>query len=153
MSYSKDPMLLRSIIMDHYDTPSKRIDVNSEHACLHHYQNKSSTCIDDITAYVNIENDVITEVYFSGLGCAVSTASTDIMCNWLVGKTPAQAMEIIDNYVSMTLGQPYNEELLDELIAFYNINNQSNRIKCSQIGVNAIKTCIQEVLANGQATK
>lgn len=150
MTYSKDPMILRAIIMEHYDTPSKKINSDSDKCShLHHYQNKSATCIDDITAYVNVENNIIKEVYFSGLGCAVSTASTDIMANFLVNKSVDEAFKIIDNYLNMTLGKEYDEELLDELIAFYNINNQANRIKCSQIGVNAIKKCLEEILEHG----
>ena len=145
MEFSKDPTLLRSIIMEHYDTPSKKISEDSEQAKLHHYQNKSSTCIDDITAYAEVENGVIKQLYFSGLGCAVSTASTDIMANYLTGKTIEEAYKIINNYIEMTLGNPYDESMLDELIAFYNIHNQSNRIKCSQIGINAIKFCLEEL--------
>ena len=150
MEFSKDPTLLRSIIMEHYDTPSKKISDSDEKAQhLHHYQNKSATCIDDITAYAKLDNNVIQEIYFSGLGCAVSTASTDIMANFLVGKTVQEAFDIINNYINMTMGQEYDESKLDELIAFYNIHNQSNRIKCSQIGVNAIKFCLEEIINNG----
>lgn len=149
MDYSKDPTLLRAIIMEHYDTPSQKISNDDPKAHLPHYQNKSATCIDDITAYMDVENNVIKAIYFSGLGCAVSTASTDIMANYLIGKNVEEAFKIINNYINMTLGKEYDESLLGELIAFYNINKQANRIKCSQIGVLAIQKCLEEILGYG----
>lgn len=144
MSYSKDPSILRSIIMHHYEKPSQKVDNLENLVFQESYQNKSSTCIDDITVYLTVNDNKIENINFSGLGCAISTASTNIMSSYLIGKTIDEANEIIENYLSMTIGKQYNEDMLDELIALYNVNNQSNRIKCAQIGVNAIKECLKK---------
>lgn len=144
MSYSKDPSLLRSIIMHHYEKPSQKVENINDIDFQNSYQNKSSTCIDDITVYIDVQDNLIKNIYFSGLGCAISTASTNIMSSYLVDKTIEEANLIIDNYIDMTLGKEYNEDMLGELIALYNVNNQSNRIKCAQIGINAIKECLKK---------
>lgn len=144
MSYSKDPSLLRSIIMHHYEKPSQKVENINAIDFQNSYQNKSSTCIDDITVYIDVQDKIIKNIYFSGLGCAISTASTNIMSTYLVDKTIEEANLIIDNYIDMTLGKEYNEDMLGELIALYNVNNQSNRIKCAQIGINAIKECLKK---------
>lgn len=144
MSYSKDPSLLRSIIMHHYEKPSQKVENINAIDFQNSYQNKSSTCIDDITVYIDVQDKIIKNIYFSGLGCAISTASTNIMSSYLVDKTIEEANLIIDNYIDMTLGKEYNEDMLGELIALYNVNNQSNRIKCAQIGINAIKECLKK---------
>lgn len=144
MSYSKDPSLLRSIIMHHYEKPSQKVENTNDIDFQNSYQNKSSTCIDDITVYIDVQDNLIKNIYFSGLGCAISTASTNIMSTYLVDKTIEEANLIIDNYINMTLGKEYNEDMLGELIALYNVNNQSNRIKCAQIGINAIKECLKK---------
>lgn len=144
MSYSKDPSLLRSIIMHHYEKPSQKVENINIIDFQNSYQNKSSTCIDDITVYIDVQDKLIKNIYFSGLGCAISTASTNIMSTYLIDKTIQEANLIIDNYIDMTLGKEYNEEMLGELIALYNVNNQSNRIKCAQIGINAIKECLKK---------
>lgn len=144
MSYSKDPSLLRSIIMHHYEKPSQKVENINDIDFQNSYQNKSSTCIDDITVYIDVQDNLIKNIYFSGLGCAISTASTNIMSTYLVDKTIQEANLIIDNYIDMTLGKEYNEDMLGELIALYNVNNQSNRIKCAQIGINAIKECLKK---------
>lgn len=144
MSYSKDPSLLRSIIMHHYEKPSQKVENINIIDFQNSYQNKSSTCIDDITVYIDVQDKLIKNIYFSGLGCAISTASTNIMSTYLIDKTIQEANLIIDNYIDMTLGKEYNEDMLGELIALYNVNNQSNRIKCAQIGINAIKECLKK---------
>ena len=137
MSYSKDPMFLRSIIMQHYDQPNNKVDEKVDNSYVS-YQNKSATCIDDITILL-----------FSGIGCAISTSSTDIMSSFLKNKTVPESLGIIENYLKMVDGESYDEEMLDELIAFYKINEQPNRLRCAKIGVLAIYNCLKELNKNG----
>lgn len=145
MDYSiKDPSLLRAIIMQHYEHPSHKVNENHDESYLHHH-NKSATCIDDITAHLLIKDNKIVDAQFSGLGCAISSSSTDIIASLLVGKTVDEAISLIENYLKMINGEAYDEEQLDELIAFYNIPNQPNRIKCAQIGINAFKEILKEL--------
>ncbi len=144
MPFSKDPNILRSIILHNYEKPNQKLENLNNLDFQQSYQNKSSTCIDDITVYINVENNIIKDINFSGLGCAISTASTNIMATYLIGNDINFAYKIIDNYLNMTIGKEYDESILDELIAFYNVHNQSNRIKCAQIGINAIKECLKK---------
>lgn len=148
MSYSKDPMFLRSIIMQHYDQPNNKVD-NDVDKSYTSYQNKSATCIDDITIHIKLENDKISDILFSGIGCAISTSSTDIMSSFLKNKTTSESLKIIENYLKMIDGEEYDEEMLDELIAFYKINEQPNRLRCAKIGVLAIYNCLKEMNKDG----
>ncbi len=138
MALSKEPTMLRAIIMDHYENPThKKInDIKVDE--YKHYHNKSESCIDDLTVYLKSEKDVIVDVRFDGIGCAISTSSTDIMADLITGKTINEAKSIINNYIKMILGEPYDETNLEELIAFYQINKQANRIKCAKIGTSAL---------------
>lgn len=148
MTLSKDPAFLRNIIIDHYDAPNKKVKEQPKDYIK--LQNKSATCIDDITIYIKYHNDIIDDVVFSGIGCAISTSSTDIMAEMLVNKNFIEAFKIIDNYLAMISGNAYEEENLDELIAFYKINEQPNRIKCSQIGILAIYNCLKDIIAKNE---
>lgn len=145
MSLSKDPIFLRNIIIENYDNPNKKINNLSDDSGYIKLQNKSSTCIDDITVYIKTNNEIIENLLFSGIGCAISTSSTNIVCNLLVGKNIKDAFIILDNYLKMVDGQNYDEELLDELIAFHKISEQTNRIKCATIGINAIYNCLKNI--------
>lgn len=146
MSLSSNKDLLRQIIIDHYDEPNNKLLDGELYKFEHylHHHNKSATCIDDIKVYINFDNDIIKDLKFYGVGCAISTASTDILCDVLKNKTIKQALEIIKNYRNMINNESYDEDLLNELVAFCEIYKQQNRIKCSLIGVDAIERVINE---------
>lgn len=132
-----DPMILRSIIMDHYEYPRNH-ELTQDEAYMQKHM-ASDSCIDDITVQAKISQDVIEDIRFDGIACTISTASTSIMSELLKGKTKAQAKEIMDNYFAMIDGISYDADLLEEAIAFHTVGKQANRIKCATIGWNAMK--------------
>lgn len=141
MSLLNDPMVLRQIIMDHYNKPS-----NKGFKGLDGYEKvrkDSETCIDDITVEMKIEDGIIKDVNFDGVACTISTSSTDIMASLLENKTTSEAKEIIKNYYAMVKEQPFDENVLGELVAFKNVSKQANRIKCATIGIEAMDELIK----------
>ncbi|MBO8428194.1 MAG: SUF system NifU family Fe-S cluster assembly protein [Firmicutes bacterium] len=137
MPISIDQNMMREIIMDHYKDPENKEEPNDKKDYIH-IRMDSTSCIDDITIYLKMDNGVISDVKFDGVGCAISTSSTDIMCNLVKGKTKEEAFKIIENYLNMIYEKPYNEELLDEANAFKNTHKQAARIKCATIGWNGL---------------
>ena len=69
----------REIILEHYSTPDnkKTPDDKSKYKAI---RMDSDSCIDDITIYLDIENGIIKDAVFDGVACAISTSSTDILC-------------------------------------------------------------------------
>lgn len=139
----KDPMVLRQIIMDHYQFPRNHELVDTTGYMQRHMASES--CIDDITVQAKIKDDVIEEIRFDGVACTISTASTSIMSELLQGKDVQEAKQIMNAYFSMIDGGEYDEEMLEEAVAFHSVGKQANRIKCATIGWNAMKEMIQEV--------
>ena len=92
----KDPMILRQIIMDHYEYPRNHTLTKEEGYAQKHMASES--CIDDIYVQSRIEEGIVKDVRFDGVACTISTASTSIMSELLRGKSIAQAREIIRNY-------------------------------------------------------
>lgn len=137
-----DPLVLRDLIMDHYNYPRNRVlKVGDLYKQVHM---ASESCIDDITVQSIIEDGVIKEINFDGIACTISTASTSMMSELLTGKTVEEAKVIIDNYFNMVEEKPYNADLLEESIAMKNVYKQANRIKCATIGWKAIKQMVLE---------
>ena len=146
-SPNKDPEIIRAIILDHYENPKHHLGDNGNNRKLKGYVEcniSSASCIDNLTAYIKVLNNVIKDVKFSGVGCAISTSATDIMCNLLQDKTIDEAKKIISNYLSMIDKKPYDEELLGELYSYENVNRQANRINCAKIGINAILKALEK---------
>ena len=138
----KDPMILRQIIMDHYEYPrNHELCKNPEY---HEKHMASDSCIDDIYVQSKIKDGVVEDIRFDGEACTMSTASTSIMSELLQGKTLEEAKAIIENYFNMIDNKPYDEELLEEAVAFYNVGKQANRIKCATIGWKAMQQMIEE---------
>ena len=104
----------------------------------------SDSCIDDITVQAKFDGDRIEDVRFVGEACTISTASTSIMSELVKGKTKEEAMEIIQNYFAMVDQKEYDEDLLEEAVAFQNVGKQANRINCATIGWKALRDMIKE---------
>ena len=131
-----DPQLLREIIMDHYDHPRNRGLVEDE--TYKKVNMNSDTCIDDLDIQVKFDGDKIADVRYDGEACAICTSSTSIMSELVIGKTKEEAKRIIENYMNMIYERDYDEDLLEEAIAFKNTHKQANRIKCATLGWNGL---------------
>ena len=137
-----DAQFLREIIMDHYSYPrNKQLAQEDGYASKHM---ASDSCIDDITVQAKIENGIIQDARFDGVACTISTASTDIMTELVKGKSVEEAEEIIRNYFSMIDQKEYDEDVLEEAVAFQNVGKQANRINCATIGWRALKDIIEQ---------
>lgn len=139
-----DDTLLRQIIMDHYENPRNHkltdddsyVSVNMD----------LDTCVDNIDLQAKISNNTIEDIRFDGEACAISTASTSIMSELLIGKTIDEAKIIIDNFNNMIYEKEYDADIIEEAIAFMNTHKQANRIKCATLGWMGIEKIIDETV-------
>lgn len=137
-----DPMVLRQIIMDHYQYPrNKRV---CEHPDCRTVHMATESCIDDIQVQAVIENEVVKDICFDGIACTISTASTSILTELMKGKKVDEAKKILQLYFDMIDLKPVDFDPLEEAIAFKNVGKQANRIKCATIGWTALKQIIEE---------
>lgn len=138
-----DPMILRQIIMEHYEHPRNHelVENNPEYKEINM---DSETCIDNINIQAKFNDDSIEDIRFDGEACAICTSSTSIMTELLIGKTFDEANHIIEQYMNMIYEKDYDEDLLEEAIAFKNTHKQANRIKCATLGWMGIQRLIDE---------
>ena len=137
-----DKDLKREIMLDHYSNPNNKKTISDDRYKSIH--NASESCIDDITVYMLVEDGIIKDCKFDGVGCTICTSSTDIMCDLVTGKTLAEAKDIINEYYQMIDEKPFDENKLEEANAFDTLYQQANRIKCGTIGIHAIDDLIKE---------
>ena len=144
-------MMMREIIIDHYNAPRHKSACPSpaEYETTH---SSSVNCIDDIDVYLKQENGKIVDALWEGTACAISTASTDILCDLLIGRTKEEAEKIIGEYTKMITGKevPFYQgdvrdaSILDEAIAFANTYRQPSRIHCATIGWDAFHELLEK---------
>lgn len=140
--YRNDAMMLRQIIMDHYQYPRNHSLVDDHDYTMRHMA--ADSCIDDIKVQAKIKEGKIEDVRFDGVACTISTASTSIMTQLLKGKSIEDAKGIIAEYNKMIDLKEFDVEKVDEAIAFVNVGKQANRIGCALIGWQAISELILE---------
>ncbi|MDR0675133.1 MAG: SUF system NifU family Fe-S cluster assembly protein [Mycoplasmataceae bacterium] len=142
---SKSLDIRREIILDHYENPTTKVADTYKVSKLYTKAHRDSpSCIDNLTAYVQVNKHQVKDVKFSGIGCAIATASTDMMANLIKNKNLLQANKLINNYLAMIDGKKYNRKQLGDLYVFENLNKQLNRIKCGKVGIEAIQMALNK---------
>lgn len=136
MPFSLNNEMMREIIMDHYNNPRNKKEVNDPNYVTVYMD--STSCIDKIYIQMLVKDGVIEDCCWHGNGCAISTASTSIMTELLKGKKVEEAEKIMESFQNMMYGKEYDPDLLDEAIVFMNTSKQPSRIKCATIGYRGV---------------
>lgn len=141
-SFDLTPEMMREIIMDHYSSPRHKVGPEGEgYRSIH---SSSVNCIDDIEFFIKEENGKVVDACWTGVACAISTSSTDILCDLLIGKSKEEAENIIEQYHHMIHEEEYDSSVLEEALAFQNTSKQAARIHCATIGWDAAKKILEE---------
>ena len=138
-----DDNLKREIIMENYQNPTNKEVPNDENYIKVNTNNES--CIDNLDIYVLVENDVIKDIKFDGEACAISTSSTSIMINNLIGKTITEAEKYITDFENMIDEKEYDKDNLKDAIVYDEIYKQANRKHCAILPYLGIKKAINKI--------
>ena len=138
-----DEDLRREILLDNYQNPKNKEAVNDERYLKVNSNNES--CIDNIDIFCLYEDGIIKDIKFDGEACAISTSSTSIMIKNLIGKTKEEAEDYIKNFENMVNEEEYNEDILNEALAYSEIYKQSNRKHCALLPYIGIKKIIEKL--------
>ena len=105
------------------------------------------SCGDEITLELQIENGIIKDAAFTGVGRAISQASTDIMIDLMRGKTVEEAQRLAQLFTSMIKREVTDDaslEELDEAIALKNISNMPARVKCAVLAWHTLEDVLKK---------
>ena len=105
------------------------------------------SCGDEITLELQIEDGIIKDAAFTGVACAISQASTDIMIDLMRGKTVEEAQRLAQLFTSMIKREVTDDaalEELDEAIALKNISNMPARVKCAVLAWHTLEDVLKK---------
>jgi len=125
--------LYQQVILDHNKKPRNFRKLES---ASHHAEGYNPLCGDQLTIYMNLENDRVTDVGFEGSGCAISKASASMMTQAVKGKSKEQAETLFKEFHSMVTGEldEENEETtLGNLKIFAGVREFPVRVKCATL--------------------
>ena len=95
--------LYRQIILDHYKHPRNFGHLSHAVASANAY---NATCGDKIIMEIKVENKTISDVRFSGIGCAISQASASMLTEAVKGKSIKDVMTMKSADMMQMIGSP-----------------------------------------------
>ncbi len=123
--------LYKQLILEESRNPSHRHELED---ATHEGEGTNPSCGDELHLQLKIHDDVIEEAAFTGVGCAISTASASIMSQLLTGKTVDEAKVLLKDFLRLIregeVDEPA-EERLAEAMAFQDIAHMPARVKCA----------------------
>ena len=90
-------------ILDHYRNPRGQKKL-ADPSVIHREENTS--CGDELTIELKIENDIITEMTWTGTGCAISQAAISLLSEEVEGIKIEEANHLSKEKIEALLGVP-----------------------------------------------
>ncbi|WP_298816355.1 Fe-S cluster assembly sulfur transfer protein SufU [Chloroflexus sp.] len=94
-------------------------------------EERNPLCGDQIRLELAIADDIITDVRFTGRGCAISQASASLLTEAIKGKPVAEARQFSKDDLLDIIGIP--------------LNHNPTRLKCALLSLKALKAGLYEV--------
>ena len=138
-----DENLKREIILENYQNPLNKEEVNDERYIKVNTNNES--CIDNLDIYFLVEDNIIKDIKFNGEACAISTSSTSIMIHNLIGKSIDDAIKYMEQFENMVDEKEYDENILNEALVYNEIYKQSNRKHCALLPYFGLKKALEKL--------
>ncbi len=119
--------LYQQTILEELKNPQNKGVIESADCTIHQ---TNASCGDDITVFINFDKtkEKITEVSWTGNGCAISQSAMSFLSEKLLGMQVAAVKELTQSDVEELLG-------LEEPISY-------GRVKCLMLGLSAVQKAV-----------
>lgn len=134
--------LYQEIILDHYKRPKNKVLQDNYSVEVHH---NNPSCGDEITLRVQVENQIVTQLSWDGVGCSISQASSSVMSELAQGIPVEKALELEVSFLELMQGKGQveaDEEELEDAVAFSGVARYPARVKCALLGWMALKDAL-----------
>ena len=125
--------LYQELVLDHNNRPrNKRVMEDASNTA----DGYNPLCGDQVSVFVKVEDGVIADVSFQGVGCAISQSSASMMTQNVKGKPVEEAEALFEMFHTMVTRDPnadFDGGSLGELEALAGVCAFPNRIKCASL--------------------
>jgi nitrogen fixation protein NifU and related proteins len=135
--------LYQDLILDHNRAPQNYRSMENANRRV---EGNNPLCGDRLTVWLRMEDDVIADVTFQGLGCAISMASASLMTSAVKGKTRVEAEALFERFLGMITGAVEQEEAesLGKLAVFSGVSEFPIKVKCASLSWHAMKAALDQ---------
>jgi nitrogen fixation protein NifU and related proteins len=147
--------LYREIILDHYRTPRNRGELPTPPAVV--AQGHNPLCGDEITVYLQLDDDVVSDVKVGGQGCSISQSSASMMSQAIKGRTVPDVRALVRRFKGMMSieeagdgdgnGDASADVALGDLEALQGVVKFPVRIKCATLAWNTLLEALDKPAA------
>lgn len=135
--------LYRQIILDHHKNPKNKGLTNSDEYKKIRLFN--SSCGDDITIEILVENNFIKDIRQEGQGCSICCSSASVMSEELKGKSVDDAKNVIQEFYNMLTDKPFNSSMINgEALAYSGVKDFPARIGCATLPWKAVESLLKQ---------
>jgi nitrogen fixation NifU-like protein len=125
--------LYQQVILDHNKKPRNFRKLEGANRTAEGY---NPLCGDQLTVYMQLEDEIVKDVSFEGSGCAISKAAASMMTQSVKGKTKQEAELLFDEFHRMVTGELETDETpnnLGRLTIFSGVRDFPARVKCASL--------------------
>ncbi len=136
--------LYQEIILENYRSKKNRRRI--EGATLQ-AEGANPSCGDDLELFLSVQDDVVTDASYDGVGCSICCASANLLCESLHGRSTAEALRILGQFKGMLLEElePEFEDEISDLEAMQGVKHYPVRIKCALLPWNTLEGLLDGV--------
>jgi nitrogen fixation NifU-like protein len=133
--------LYQQVILDHNKKPR---NFRKLEAANHTAEGYNPLCGDQLTVYLQLENDAVKDISFEGSGCAISKAAASMMTQVVKGKTRQEAERLFAEFHKMVTGD-LDESVpnqLGNLEIFAGVREFPVRVKCATLAWHTMQAAL-----------
>ena len=139
--------LYQQVILDHNKKPRNFRKLEGANRTAEGF---NPLCGDQLTVYLELEDEVVKDVSFEGSGCAISKAAASMMTQIVKGKTKQEVEDIFGEFHKMVTGELDEEKTpnnLGRLTIFSGVREFPARVKCASLSWHTMRAAL-----NGEET-
>ena len=128
--------LYQEMILDHAKKPHN-FGILDQYTCT--AEGNNPMCGDQLTVYIDVQDDIISNVSYRARGCAISIASASIMSQTIKGKTLEEVEILFNKFQSLCIGEDIEEdEDTESLKILSGVRKFPARVKCATLSWHAM---------------
>ncbi|MFZ1578476.1 MAG: SUF system NifU family Fe-S cluster assembly protein [Nostocoides sp.] len=140
--------LYQELIIEHSKRPQRMGLRTPFDAEVHHV---NPTCGDEITLRVDRDGEVLTDISYDALGCAISVASASMLAEQLTGTdldTARDTFAAIRTMLTSKGADPGDEDVIGDAVALAGVAQYPARVKCALLSWMALADALAKTGVN-----
>ena len=135
--------LYQEIVMDHNRRPRNFGSIADSTSSSEGF---NPLCGDQVTVFLKVSDEIVEDVSFEGIGCAISKSSASMMTEEVKGKSVEEALMVFQAFRRMlttTSDQVEDSEILGDLEILKGVSQYPTRIKCATLSWHTLQAALQ----------